>query len=142
MKLNLDGGRKVVVAEEQKAPTVNPSEAALAREIRLKGTTKSNYPFDSLRTGQAVLLVPDPLGAVVKPDEGHDDPDAISVQDSQRQHIAYIPRAHAGVLSRFKKLNPKMTMTARIESVGCGDKGNYGIVITTIFDNLESEHVG
>lgn len=146
LQQGLGAGRKVTVAAVQTAPptpVADPKDSALAREIRLKGTTNSSYPFENLRTGQEVLLVPDPMGSVVKPGIGHPDPDAISVQDLGNKHIAYIPAAQAAVFSRFKKLNPKMTMNARINEINpFTDKGKllYSIVIMTCVNGLEADN--
>lgn len=145
LQTGLGAGRKVTVAAAQTAPpapVADPKDSALAREIRLKGTTKSSYPFETLRTGQEVLLVPDPMGSVVKPGVGHPDPDAISVQDFDNVHIAYVPAAQAAVFSRFKRLNPKMTMSARINEINPfhdGPKLLYSIVIMTCVNGLEAD---
>lgn len=110
-----------LIATPQKSEAKTPSAV---QTITLAGTTKSGYSFETLKLGQSVSLVRDPFGEVVKPSDGHDDPNAVSVQDTEGKHIAYLPRRVAAVVS--KALDAKTyTYEAEIAKIKGGYESEY-----------------
>jgi len=134
MTLHLGKGRKVQASLHQPVDTAAydlppvQAETPVAQEITLVGVTFSGYAFDTLRLYQPVRLVPDPYGQVVKPDTGHPDPHAISVQDEQGGHIGYVPKAIAQVVSAFWRTHPTMRVEAHVLRIKGGTDGlSYGV---------------
>lgn len=139
MTLHLGKGRKV---QAQQALPLEPISALppvtedtpVAQELTLVGVTFSNYPFESLRLYQPVLLVRDAYGQVVKPGTGHGDPTAISVQDEGGRHIGYLPKATAAVISGFWDDSPDMLIQAHVLRIKGGTDGlSYGVDILVRF---------
>ena len=93
----------------------------------------STYPFTELQEGQQVWLCPDPMGALVKPETGHPDPYAISVQDKPEggRHIGYIPnpkgKGSAFVVNNILKEFPDTVMRGRIKEVRTFTKSDGSI---------------
>lgn len=126
------------VADTHSYDSVDPAlyAAPVVQETKLSGVTFSGYDFASLRTGQQVWLIPDPMGSVVKPDEGHPDPDAVSVQDAPRggAHIGYIPKAMARIISHYMREEPQVPIEANVVAIKGGTDGfNYGVDIIIRF---------
>lgn len=136
------------IADELEFDEVDPRlyKAPVVQETKLSGVTFSGYDFASLRVGQRVWLIPDPYGAVVKPVEGHPDPNAISVQDQPRggAHIGYIPAKMAQVVAWHLRDNVDMPVEANITNIKGGgtffnvktgqeEQLNYGVDIVIRF---------
>lgn len=145
MNLHLGKGRKVqavpsLLVDATSLPPVT-EETPVAQELTLVGVTFSNYNFETLRLYQPVMLVPDPLGAVVKPDSGgHNDPYAISVQDQSRQHIGYLPKQTAKVITSFWQEHPDMQAQAHVLRIKGGTDGlSYGVDILVRFGFAEAQ---
>ena len=125
------------VATPRAAPVKGSRTLITSEEFTLKGVTHSNYPFKDLKPGQEVFFIPDPLGAVVKPGVGHNDPGAVSVQDNEGRHIGYIDKTLAQVISKALQGN-KFTVDANVIEVKGGYKGakemlKYGVDILARF---------
>ncbi len=109
-----------------------------SQTFKVKGSSFSKYDLRSLAQGQRLRLVHDPLGAVVKPDEGHPDPDAVSIQDSAGVHIAYVPAAIAGVIQRGREKFTQRRWAATVDAVlggyvGAGGKMlSLGLAVTVV----------
>lgn len=105
----------------------------------LRGVTHSGYPFETLEINQPVYLIPDPFGQVVKPEEGHNDPTAISVQDNfvSGKHIGYLSKTVAATITKY--LNKGYQYEADILAIKGGYAGiggemlNYGVDIVVRF---------
>lgn len=136
------------IADVLEVDEVDPRlyKAPVVQETKLSGVTFSGYDFESLRTGQRVWLIPDPYGAVVKPEEGHPDPNAISVQDQPRggAHIGYVPAKMAQVVAWHLRDNPEMPVEANVINIKGGgvffnvktgqeERLNYGVDIVIRF---------
>lgn len=148
MTLHLGKGRKVQAQlplpmppeSEHTLPAVEP-DTPVVQEFTLVGVTFSGYPFETLRLYQPVQLVPDPYGQVVKPEEGHPDPHALSIQDEARRHIGYLPKAHAQVITAFWKENPDMRVQAHVLRIKGGTDGlSYGVDVLVRF-GVDEEQV-
>lgn len=105
----------------------------------LRGVTHSGYPFETLQNNQPVFLIADPFGQVVKPDVGHSDPTAISVQDKPKggKHIGYLSKTVANTITKYLNKGYKyeaeiLTVKGGYEGVG-GEMLNYGVDITIRF---------
>lgn len=148
-KLTLGAGRKFVT--EQPPAPVQPSPKAITelpkkpeanmapvtiQSFTLAGTTHSGYDFTSLEVDQPLRLVSDPLGAIVKPEVGHPDPYAISVQDLNNKHIGYLKSEVAKVI--FKALaSEKFTYEADVSLLKGGHDGlNWGVDVLVKFYTL------
>lgn len=110
-----------------------PQENVYQHETKLAGTTKSDYPFAKLEKGQTVLVVRDPFGRAVKPDEGHDDPNAISIQDARGVHVGYVPRALAGTISKQIDDGTSIVEAFVSQVVGGTDGLNFGVRVNILF---------
>lgn len=150
-------GTMQVVTESKNAPVQSVAEVAKSLPktsmdpfpITLSGVSPeppvcNRYPFDTLRTSQRVYFVPDPYGQTVKPESGHPDPYAISVQDAPRggSHIGYVPKKMAEVITNFMNdpNNQDVVVHASISRIKGGyetpegKKLNYGIDILVVFE--------
>jgi hypothetical protein len=94
--------RRVAVAMPYRRFEGKASEAGkpITRVFKLAGVSRgkpvySKYPFEELEQGQELFLIHDPYGQTVKPNEGHPDPTAVSVQDAQGRHVGYLAAAEA-----------------------------------------------
>lgn len=105
----------------------------------LRGVTHSGYDFKDLEWNQPVYLIPDPYGQTVKPEIGHDDPTAISVQDNfiNGKHIGYLSKTVAATITKY--LNKGYQYEAEVLAVKGGYPGfsgeilNYGVDIVIRF---------
>lgn len=110
-----------------------PPRPVYEHETKVNGVTKSGYAFETLRLGQAVRVVPDPFGRVVHPNTGHDDANALSIQDEDGVHIGYVPRPTAAVFSPRIR-SSEIEMTAYVaEILGGVDGLNYGVVVNLVY---------
>lgn len=143
-KLTLGPGRKINTIKPIEEPTIDEeldrkledlnNRCIASKLLTLAGTTKSDYDFKTLVVKQPLKLVKDPYGRVVKPEEGHPDPTAVSVQDNNGRHIGYLKREVAKVVTNGID-DPRLDLKVCVEKIKGGsvkqdgETLNYGVDI-------------